>query len=333
LELARLNEYKNKREKIGLSWELSTDAFINEKRINNLSEETIKWYSETLTYLHSFCVMVRVDCPEKFTKEHLNQWILYMKQTRGNKASSINSKLRAIRPFFNYLYESGFITEPLKVKLLKEDKPIIKVFTTDHIKKLIAKPDLDNCSFAYFRDWAICCFFLGTGCRLRTLRNIRIKHIDFVQKEIFFSTTKNRREQIIPLSPTLESVLTAYLKVRGGTGEDYLFCNSFGEQLAKRSCEERFKLYCQSKGIDSSKIRLSPHTARHTFGTQSLLNGMDIYSIQRMMGHSTLTMLQKYIQISQVDLKGRFMNPLDTVGCVAKQSTNRKAILMPKRSK
>jgi len=183
-----------------------------------------------------------------------------LKEVRKNKATSINSKLRAVRPFFNYLIESGFITNQMKIKLLKEDEVIIKTFNEAQIKTLIVRPDSNQCSFATFRDWAILCTLLATGMRLGSLLHLRITDFDFVQKEILLTTTKNRKQQVIPLSYSLEPVLNAYLKIRGGESNDYLFCNSFGEQLNKRTCEERVEKYCSDRGIDTDDIRCSPHT-------------------------------------------------------------------------
>jgi len=140
------------------------------------------------------------------------------------------SQLSIVRTFFTYLSESGYISHQMKIKLLKEDEPITKTFSEEQIKKLIAKPDANNCSFAEFRDWAIICTFLATGMRLRSLIHLMVKDIDFVQKEILLTTTKNRKQQVIPLSHSLEPVLNAFLQVRNGEPNDYLFCNTYGEQ-------------------------------------------------------------------------------------------------------
>jgi integrase/recombinase XerD len=328
MEVLEFTQHTIRRERIGFSWDLSVEAFLNEKRAENLTEQSLVYYDEALRFLHSFALMSKVECPERFRKEHLNHWIRYMKEARKNKATSVNARLRAVRPFFTYLTESGYITHQLKIKLLKEDEPIIKTFGEEDIKKLIAKPDINACTFATFRDWAIACTFLATGMRLRSLLNLKVKHIDFVCKEILLTTTKNRKEQIIPLSYSLEPVLNAYLQVRGGEPDNYLFCNAYGEQLAKRTCEERIEKYGADRGINTSEIRCSPHTFRHTFAVQSLTNKtLNIFELQKVLSHSTLEMVRRYAKISDTDLKKNFKSPLDTFSTMA-QNKGRTAISM-----
>jgi len=218
----------------------------------------------------------------------------------------------------------------MKIKLLKEDEVIIKTFNEAQIKTLIVRPDSNQCSFATFRDWAILCTLLATGMRLGSLLHLRITDFDFVQKEILLTTTKNRKQQVIPLSYSLEPVLNAYLKIRGGESNDYLFCNSFGEQLNKRTCEERVEKYCADRGIDTDDIRCSPHTFRHTFAVQSLATKtLNIFELQKVLSHSTLEMVKKYARISDTDLKKNFRSPLDTFSTMAKNK-GRKAISMKK---
>lgn len=328
MEVLEFAQHANRRERIGLSWSLSVEAFLNEKRAENLSEQSLVYYEQSLSYLQTFALTLKVDAPEYFYKEHLNQWIRYLKEVRKNKATSINSKLRAVRPFFTYLIESGFITNQMKIKLLKEDEVIIKTFSEEQIKTLIERPDRTDCSFATFRDWAMVCTLLATGMRLRSLLHLRIKDFDFVQKEILLTTTKNRKQQVIPLSFSLEPVMNAYLQIRGGEPNDYLFCNTFGEQLAKRTCEERVEQYCANRGIDTENIRCSPHTFRHTFAVQSLANKtLNIFELQKVLSHSTLEMVRKYAKISDIDLKRNFKSPLDTFSTMAKNK-GRKAISM-----
>jgi integrase/recombinase XerD len=328
MELLNFTQHHTRRDRIGLSWDLSIETYINDKIAENLSEQSIVYYKQSLSYLHSFALMIKVDAPEHFRKEYLNHWIRYMKEVRKNKATSMNSKLRGIRPFFTYLSESGYITHQLKVKLLKEEEPIIKTFSEEQIKKVIARPDITQCSFAVFRDWAMVCTLLATGMRLRSLLHLRIRDINFVEKEILLTTTKNRRQQVIPLSHSLEPVLNAFLQVRGGELNDFLFCNSFGEQLAKRTCEERVEKFCEDRGINTEDIRCSPHTFRHTFAVQSLANKtLNIFELQKVLSHSTLDMVKRYARISDTDLKKNFKSPLDTFSSMVKNN-GRKAISM-----
>jgi len=94
---------------------------------------------------------------------------------------------------------------------------------------LLEKPAKKH--FSEYRDWVAVNLLLGTGCRRRTLVNIKVSDIDFQNNVITFRITKNKSTQIIPLSQTLVAILKEYINARKGTEDDYLICNAFGGKM------------------------------------------------------------------------------------------------------
>ena len=119
-------------------------------------------------------------------------------------------------------------------------------------------------NFSVYRCWVLRNFLLGTGQRLSTVSNIKIHDIDFDNNCIVLTKTKNRIQLIIPLSYTLSSVLTEYLKYRQGEAGDYLFCNQYGGKLTKSGMESAVRRYNLSRGVSRTSI----HVYRHTFAKE-----------------------------------------------------------------
>ena len=251
-----------------------------------------------------------------------------MMRKKKLKVGTINVRLRALRTFINYLKEEEYIEQNVKVKLVKQDKPIIKTFSEEQMKRLIEKPKIDkNMSFATFRDYTLIAFLAGTGVRLGTLKEIKVRDVDFVTREIRLNHTKNRTEYVIPLSNSLAKILQEYLKIRGGEAEDYLFCNSYGEMIKDRTIQDRIKLYCYNcLGKEAEGLRCSPHDFRHFFAIQFIRNGGDILTLQKLLGHKTLEMTRRYVNLLNADVKKKFAeySPLDSLATI--KSIGRKAI-------
>lgn len=129
---------------------------------------------------------------------------------------------------------------------------------------------------------------------------------------ITINKTKNRKAQVIPMSKALSEVLIGYLQVRGGEPDDYLFCNSVGSKANLRTYQSLLASYNQKKGISKT----SAHLYRHTFAKNWIINGGDIFRLQKILGHSDLTVVKEYVNMFSNDLAIDFnkFNPLDNMG-------------------
>ena len=139
--------------------------------------------------------------------------------------------------------------------------------------------------------------------------NVRISDIRFDEGVIIIRKVKNRKQQIIPLSRTLSEVLREYLVIRGGNNEDYLFCNIYGEQGSRRMYQELVQEYNIKRNVNKT----SCHLFRHTFAKKWILAGGDVFRLQKVLGHSDLSITREYVQMFGDDLQMDFdkFNPLD----------------------
>ena len=104
-------------------------------------------------------------------------------------------------------------------------------------------------------------------------------------------------------------ILSEYLAYRGGEGEDYLFCNNYGEQASVRTYQDLVKKYNRVRNVNKTSI----HLFRHTFAKNWILAGGDVFRLQKILGHSDLTVTREYVNMFGQDLQMDFekFNPLD----------------------
>lgn len=139
--------------------------------------------------------------------------------------------------------------------------------------------------------------------------NITINDIDFDNSCIFIKKTKNNQQQIIPLSSAIINILKEYISYRKGNSNDYLFCTPYGTKTTKCSLQKSIARYNTSRGVTKTSI----HLFRHTFAKKWILNGGDIFRLQKILGHSSLDIVKEYVNMFNADLQENFdlLNPLD----------------------
>lgn len=281
-----------------LTLEKAFEEFIQMKTVMNSSPETIKYYNGIFRYFTEFFGENRL-CAEVNERVVLD-YLMYIKTHKPNVSEkTVCTYIRGLRAILYFMMKSGYV-ENFKISLPKTQETIKETYTDNEIKRLIEKPKINKgCSFAELRNWALVCYFLATGNRLSTVCNIKISDVDFQSEEILIRKTKNKKQQIIPMSAELKNVLQEYMRYRKGEPDDYLFCNAYGEKLNKDSISTCISKYNHSRGVTKTSI----HLFRHTFAKNWILNGGDIFRLQKILGHSTLDMVKNYVSIYGGDLK------------------------------
>jgi len=202
------------------------EKFIAFKRIKNLSHETIFFYEKCYGFFSNYYA-ASLPC-SGITKDVCLGYIEYLQENHRLKDVTLNTYLRGVRALVYYGMELGYIPR-FKLEMIRADKELKETYTDEELTLLLKKPDLKKCKFAEYRDWVIVNYFLATGNRVSTVRNIKISDIDFADSMIALTRTKNRKQQVVPLSRTMLQILQEYLLYRQGNPEDYLFCNQYGK--------------------------------------------------------------------------------------------------------
>ena len=270
------------------------NLFISMSEGKNLAPATLRDYETKLApFVDAFG-----DVPtEEFSKTIANDYVRILKK-RDIKDTSVQSYFRPLIVFGHFMMDNGY-SEPFKIVLPKAQEAVKASYSDAELKALLKKPDLKTCTFAELRTWALINFLVGTGCRIETALNVRIGDIDFNGGYIQFRKTKNKRAQLIPLSSTLAVCLKEYLRFRHGEGDDYLICNSFGEQPTVSGMQTAVKRYNKRRGVEQSGL----HKFRHGFARTWIVNGGDCLKLQKVLGHRSLSMTERYVSLFADDLK------------------------------
>lgn len=283
------------------------DKFIRLKKIKNVSESTIIYYNNCMKSFSNYYSLDKL-----ITDINQDTYFSYIEflQSKEDKLTdvSINSYLRGLRVFLKYCMSEKYI-ETFKVDLIKQEDVIKEPYFDDELKKLLEKPDLKKCDFSEYRTWVMENFLLGTGVRLSTAISIKICELDFDNFIIKLSKTKNRTQQYIPMSVNLAQILQEYLEYRAGELDDVLFCNRFGKRLTEEGAKTAVQRYNERRGVERTSI----HLFRHTFAKLWVVNGGDIFTLQRLLGHKSLEMVRRYVNLYGTEIQKQYTkyNPLD----------------------
>lgn len=204
-----------------LTLEKAFEEFIQMKTVMNSSPETIKYYNGIFRYFTEFFGENRL-CTE-VNERVVIDYLMYIKTHKPDVSEkTVCTYIRGLRAILYFMMKSGYV-ENFKISLPKTQETIKETYTDNEIKRLIEKPKIKKgCSFAELRNWAMVCYFLATGNRLSTVCNIKISDVDFQSEEILIRKTKNKKQQIIPMSAELKNVLQEYMRYRKGEPDDFL---------------------------------------------------------------------------------------------------------------
>jgi len=285
------------------------DEFLRMRKNANLSEKTIEYYEDCSKY---FCEFFDKNLPcGDINKQTFNAYIEYLRETKKISQATMKSYLTGLRAIINFGIEENYI-HWFKMVLPKMDEVAKETYTDGELDKLLRKPKMGKKTpFSEYRNWVIINYMLATGNRLGTIANIKIEDIDFHNGSILLKKTKGRRQYIIPLSEAISRILKEYLTYRKGEPEDYLFCTVYGKKISERTIECQIARYNKNRGVQKTSV----HAFRHTFAKSWILNGGDIFRLQKILGHKSLDMVKKYVNIFNDDLQKDFneFNPLDNI--------------------
>lgn len=282
------------------------ERYQKQSKIRNLSEYTIKYQ---INYFRKFINFIN---NENFLIEDININIIddyiYNMMEDGNKTKSINTALIALNAFLHWCMDNDYCNR-FKTKLVKQDEIIKDTYSEEQLLNLLKKPNIKKCNFAEYRNWVIINYLVSTGNRSNTIINIQIKDLDLYNQVVKLTTTKSRKQQIIPLSTSLCKILEEYLQYRQGESEDFLFCSEQGGQMSRYTLTSAITLYNRRRSVDLTSI----HAFRHTFAKMYILNGGDICKLQKLMGHADIMTTKKYINLYAKDVQKDYdrLNPLD----------------------
>lgn len=275
----------------------------------NRSQKTIANYHHYLTRLTDYAGDIKVS---DITPELIRKWRLWLNRLGTNTSDELqkntqNYHLIALRSFLKYCAKRDIdALSADKIELARTVRPQVTFLSSEEMKRLLDEPNIS--SLSGLRDRAILELLYSSGLRVSELVGLNKDHINLKRRE-FMVRGKGQKDRPIFISDEAANWVEQYLEKRqdnstplfiriGGskqasTSGDYL-------RLTARSVQRLVAKYALSAGITK---HVSPHTLRHSFATDLVMNGADLRSVQAMLGHSNIATTQIYTHLTDPHLK------------------------------
>lgn len=269
----------------------------------NRSLQTIKSYSEDLHSFQSYFQAVDAELTwESIDADIIRNWMEEM-MDKGNRATSINRRLSALRSFYKYALARGQISvDPTRaIRGPKAEKVLPQFVREREMDKLLDDIGCGN-DLKSVREYAIVVLFYSTGIRLSELIGLNDMDIDYINK-VLKVTGKGNKQRVIPFGKELEEVLQTYIRLRdeqAAIRSNALFVTDKGERMTPQQVRNGVRK--QLSQVSTLKKR-SPHVLRHSFATAMLNHGAGLESVKKLLGHESLSTTEIYTHTTFEQLK------------------------------
>lgn len=301
----RFSDSNSKNKQLDLTLEDLQQFFITVKEAEGLRERTINDYHNHFRYLRLWLEEEHDQLSLKdLSITHIRGYVSHMKNEVGLSPVTINVRLRTLKCFLKFVFEEGYIDDNIaaSIKLLRTEQDAIEVLTDDHIVRLLKT--INRGEYTGFRDYVLIMLLIDTGMRIGEATTLTSQDIDLVQKSIYLQAknVKTRKGRHIPFSNKIAKLLQELIKFNECHFEsNEVFLSVYGTPFQKRSIQKRLKQYKDKAGIKT--VRVSPHSFRHYFAKNYILSGGDPFTLQQILGHSSMQMIRVYIQMTESDTK------------------------------
>ena len=241
----------------------------------------------------------------KISKLQIIDFLKYLYS--DNSDISVSRTLSALRGFYKFLIREQVINDNpwSQVKNPRTSKKILEILDIEEVMGFL--DSIPESTPSDLRDRAMFEILYGCGLRVSELTGLRISSIDFDQKLLRF-IGKGDKERIVPLGDVALLFLNKYIDSARGKIEkekktDYLFLNMRGGRLSRQGLWKILKKYALRSGIEKN---LYPHIFRHSFATHLLQRGADLRTVQKLLGHSSISTTEIYTNLTKEYLKDAY---------------------------
>lgn len=275
----------------------------------NRSQKTIENYHHYLRRLTDYAGDIPVS---DITPELIRKWRLWLNRLGTNTSDELqkttqNYHLIALRSFLKFCAKRDIdALSADKVELARTKRAQVTFLNDEEMGRLLSEPDTSK--MAGLRDRAILELLYSSGLRVSELAGLNKDHINLKRKE-FMVRGKGQKDRPIFISDEAVLWIEQYLAARTDNSPP-LFIRVGGKKqadrsgnflrLTPRSVQRMVARYALQAGITK---HVSPHTLRHSFATDLLMNGADLRSVQAMLGHSNIATTQIYTHVTDPHLK------------------------------
>lgn len=271
------------------------DIFLLDCEARRLTAGTRQFYRSKLRVFLAWCDDEGVEQLDRLSAHDIRRFLVHI-QRRGLSSQYQHNLARAIRAFLNFCVRDELLERsPFdRVQMPRLEKKILQAFSTQDIQQILRHCLSD-------RDRAICLFLLDSGVRLSELVALTVDDVNVDTGEVWVRAGKGQKQRTCYIGVRTRKQLKRYLASRDTLwGQAPLFASqATGDALTVSGMVQVMKRLRNRSGVDHCTC----HTFRRTFALTCLRNGMNIYVLARLMGHSDITVLRKYLALVEADLQ------------------------------
>ena len=275
--------------------DLLVDAFLMDLRTGRrLSPNTVEAYGHDLRRFSSFLISESIGLKE-FKRSHFLKFL----SSLSLSARSVARQVSSVRSFFRFLVREGVLAaSPVsEVRSPKIGRPLPKYLTVTEVESLLDAPD--RTTPEGMRDRAMLMLMYAAGLRASEVVALGLSNVD-MNAGFLRVLGKGKKERVVPVAESALVALREYMKewrpkFLRKKPTSALFLSRLGRPVTRQTLWNRVGLWARAAGV---RIRISPHTLRHSFASHLLAGGADLLAVQAMLGHADISTTQIYTHVT-----------------------------------
>jgi len=286
------------------------ESFLIDRRSQGLSPNTIEFYTKKLQYFQKYCERQALTQISQLTSDFIRKYLLELSETHN--PGGMHACFRPLRTMLYWIEEeeimpTGWKNPIRRVKAPKLPTDPIEPVQIEEIHQL-----LKTCqsNYAGARDKAMMLGLLDTGARAKEFLDINLEDVDMATGAVMIRQGKGRKPRMVFLGRKTIRAIRGYLRYRH---DNYpaLWVSTRGERMTYAALRCLLRRRAEKIGMKSIP---TPHDFRRAFALVMLRNGVDIFALQKLMGHSDLQILRRYLAQTDQDIHTAHMrgSPVDS---------------------
>jgi len=275
------------------------ESFLVDRRAANMAAGTVTFYQAKLSNFQKFCDSQAITQLDQLTPQNLREYLITLEAT-GHTSGGIHAYYRTLRTFLKW-YENEAEPEAWRNPITRVKPPKVEQEILEAADEKDVQAMLDTCkgkSFADLRDKAIILTLLDTGIRASEALNLDLADVDCIRGDVLVRQGKGRKPRTVFTGKRTRKALRAY-KLARTSDNPALFVTDEGERMEYEGLRAVMTRRAKRAGVEPPNL----HSFRRFFALNCLRNGMDIFTLQKLMGHADLQILRRYLNQIDEDLE------------------------------
>jgi len=266
------------------------EDFYLSRQAQRRTPATLKHYQYTAGEFVAWLQSRRLQLPSEIRPSHPRAWLAEISE-KGVKDTTLHAKARGAKTLLRFWYEEGYLLSPIDLKLPRLDQKQLPSLTIDELRRVIK-------ACQSLRDRALVLFLADSGIRRAEALALNWGDVDFSTGAVIVRRGKGGKARVAAIGATTRRALLAYRRSLSCTqSASPMFQTRLGNRMCGPGMRSIFPRLSARVGF-----LVTPHILRRTFARHSLRNGMDLITLQRLMGHSDPSMTARYIKLVTEDL-------------------------------